>query len=64
MPLVIWRLPHPLRGVLAFLVVFGSGAFLGGFRIGVPELVVLTALAGVAFVLASTRTTGHHVAPH
>jgi hypothetical protein len=57
MTLVIWRLPHPIRGIVAFLVVFLAGAMLGGFGMGVPELVALALLATVAFVLASTRTS-------
>jgi hypothetical protein len=58
MRLVIWKLPHPIRGIAAFLGVVFVGALFGGFGIGVPELVVLVLLAGGAFVLASTRTSG------
>jgi hypothetical protein len=58
MRLVIWRLPHPVRGIVAFLLVFFAGALLGGFGMGVPELFALTLLAGVALVGASTRTSG------
>lgn len=39
--------------MLAFLGVFMSGAALGGFGMGVPELAILLLLAGGAFVLAS-----------
>ena len=58
MPLVIWRLPHPVRGILVFLGVFVTGSTLGGFGMGIPELAVLGLLAaGVALVVA-TRTRG------
>jgi hypothetical protein len=58
MPLVIWRLPHPVRGIVAFLGIFIAGSMLGGFGVGIPELAVLGLLAaGVALVVA-TRTTG------
>jgi hypothetical protein len=50
---VIWRLPNPLRGMLTFLVVLALGAMLGGFGMGMPELVFLGILAGAAFVIAS-----------
>ena len=52
---MIWRLPHPIRGVVAFLVVFVAGAPLTGFGMGMPEMVGLTLLASGAFVVASTR---------
>lgn len=57
MPLVIWRLPHPVRGIFVFLGIFVAGSALGGFGMGIPELAVLGLLAvGVALVVA-TRTT-------
>jgi hypothetical protein len=58
MPLVIWRLPHPVRGIVVFLGLFVAGSLLGGFGMGIPELAVWTLLAaGVALVVA-TRTRG------
>jgi hypothetical protein len=39
--------------MLAFLVVLMLGAMLGGFGMGMPELVLLGLLAGAAFVIAS-----------
>jgi hypothetical protein len=63
MPLVIWRLPHPVRGIVVFLVVFVVGSTLGGFGMGIPELAVLALLAaGVALVVAA-RTTAHDHCP-
>ncbi len=65
MPLVIWRLPHPVRGIVTFVVVFGAGSLLGamvdGFAMGLPELALLALLAGVAAVVAATRTSGDGV---
>ncbi len=52
---MIWRLPHPIRGLVAFLVVFAAGSMVFGFGMGVPELTVLVVLAGVAFAVASTH---------
>jgi hypothetical protein len=58
MPLVIWRLPHPVRGTVVFLVIFVAGSMAGGFGMGLPELALLALLAsGVALVVA-TRTRG------
>lgn len=58
MPLMIWRLPHPVRGIVVFLIIFVAGSSLGGFGMGLPELAVLALGAvGVALVVA-TRTTG------
>jgi len=62
MPLVIWRLPHPVRGLFTFLVVFVAGGILGAmvdrFGIGLPELAGLALLASGAGLLAATRTSG------
>ena len=58
MLLVIWRLPHPVRGLVAFLIVFAVGSRLVGFGMGLPEFAVLALLAGAAFVVASTSTSG------
>jgi hypothetical protein len=58
MLLMIWRLPHPVRGIVVFLIIFVAGSTLGGFGMGLLELAVLALLAaGVAMVVA-TRTTG------
>ena len=58
MPLVIWRLPHPVRGIVVFLVIFVAGSIVSGFGMGLSELAVLALLAsGIALVVA-TRTRG------
>jgi hypothetical protein len=60
--LVIWRLPHPVRGIVTFLVVFVAGWMLGAmldvFGMGVPELAVLALLAAAAGLVVATRTSG------
>lgn len=62
MPLVIWRLPHPVRGIVAFLVVFTVGSLVGhmvdGFGMGLPELAILTLGAAGAALVVATRTSG------
>ena len=62
MPIVIWRLPHPVRGIVVFLalVVLGSvvGSALGGFGMGLPELAILALLAGGVALFVATRTSG------
>lgn len=63
MPLMIWRLPHPVRGIVVFLIIFIAGSMLGGFGMGLPELAVLALVAaGVALVVA-TRKTGDDRSP-
>lgn len=55
---MIWRLPHPIRGLVAFVAVWwAGGAMLAGFGAGLPELVALTCLATGALALASRRTS-------
>ena len=49
---MIWRLTHPARGVLAFLLVWAGGVALLRFGAGIPEMIVLTGLALVTFVVA------------
>jgi hypothetical protein len=60
--LVIWRLPHPVRGIVTFLLVFVVGAMLGttldAFGMGLPELAVLALLAAGAGLVVATRTSG------
>ena len=46
MPLMIWRLPHPVRGIVVFLIIFVAGSSLGGFGMGLPELAVLAPVSG------------------
>jgi len=58
---MIWRLPHPVRGIVAFVLVWIGGAALVAFGVGIPEMLVLTILASIAFVLASRRTPSEGV---
>jgi hypothetical protein len=55
---VIWRLPHPVRGIVTFLAIFVIGSMLGGFAMGLPELAVLALLAIGAAAVVATRTSG------
>jgi hypothetical protein len=59
---VIWRLPHPFRGLAAFSAVFALGLLLGSlldrFGMGLPELAALALLGGGAGWIAATRTSG------
>jgi hypothetical protein len=55
---VIWRLPHPVRGILVFLVIFSVGSALGGFGMGMPELAVLALVAAAVAGVVATRTSG------
>jgi hypothetical protein len=61
MPPVIWRLPHPVRGIVTFLLVIVAGwtlgAMLDAFGMGLPELAVLALLAAAAGLLVATRTS-------
>ena len=63
--LVIWRLPHPARGIVAFLLVFFAGWTLGAmvdaFGMGLMELAVLALIAGGAGLVVATRTSGDSV---
>jgi hypothetical protein len=55
---VIWRLPHPVRGIVTFLIIFAVGRMLGGFAMGLPELAVLGLVAAGAGLVVATRTSG------
>ena len=59
--LVIWRLPHPVRGIVTFLLVFVAGWMLGAmldaFGMGLPELAVLALLAAGTGLFVATRTS-------
>jgi hypothetical protein len=61
MPLVIWRLPHPVRGIVAFLGIFAVGAIVGhlvdGFGMGLPELALLALVSAGAALVVATRTS-------
>ena len=59
MPLVIWRLPHPVRGIVVFFGIFVAGSALGGFGMGIPELAVLALVAAGVALAVATRTRGH-----
>ncbi len=52
---MIWRLPHPVLGIVLFLAVWIGGASIIGFGVGFPEMGVLTVLAAGAFMLANRR---------
>ena len=56
--LVIWRLPHPVRGIVTFLVIFALGTVFGGFAMGLPELAALALLAAGAGLFVATHTSG------
>ena len=51
------KLPHPFLGVLAFLLVWVAGTVFVGFGVGVPELIVLTLLASMAFAVVNRHPT-------
>ena len=55
--LVIWRLPHPVRGIATFLVVIAVGTVLGGFALGLPELATVALVAAGAGLFVATRTS-------
>ncbi len=54
---MIWRLPHPLRGLVAAWLAFMVLLALGGFGIGTPELLVMIAASGAVFWFVATRPT-------
>jgi hypothetical protein len=60
--LVIWRLPHPVRGMVAFLLVLLAGWMLGAmgdaFGMGLVELTVLAVIAGGTGLVVATRSSG------
>jgi hypothetical protein len=62
MPLVIWRLPHPVRGIVVFLVIFALGSMVGdlvdGFGMGLPELGLLAFGSAAAALVVATRSSG------
>jgi hypothetical protein len=59
---VIWRFPHPLRGIVTFFLIFVAGWMLGAmvdaFGMGLPELAVLALIAAGAGLVVATRTSG------
>lgn len=59
---MIWRLPHPLRGIVTFLLIFVagwmSGAMVDAFGMGLPELAVLALIAAGAGLVVATRSSG------
>lgn len=54
---MIWRTAHPVRGLVAAILVLLILAVLlggfGGFAVGWPELLIMVLLAAVAFAVAS-----------
>lgn len=60
--LMIRRLPHPVRGLVTFALVFVAGWMLGAmvdaFGMGLPELALLALIAGGTGLVAATRTSG------
>lgn len=57
---MIWRLPHPFLGMLAFILVWVTGSFVVGFGVGFPEMIVLTLLASIGFAVANRRPNRRH----
>jgi hypothetical protein len=55
---VIWRLPHPVRGIVVFLAIVCLGSMLGGFGMGLPELAILALAAAAVAGVVATRTSG------
>ena len=56
---MIWRLPHPVRGLVAGLLVFvalPALTGLAGFGMGVPELLLVLLLAVGTCLFVATRT--------
>ena len=47
--------------MVAFVLVWIGGAALVAFGVGIPEMLVLTILAAIAFVLASRPTPSERV---
>jgi hypothetical protein len=60
--LVVWRLPHPVRGIVTFFLVFVAGWMLGAMRdafgMGLRELALLALLAAGTGLVVATRTSG------
>ena len=52
---MIWRLPHPVRGLAALVLVLLVGSTFGGFGVGLPELTLMLLLAVGALAVAGTR---------
>lgn len=57
---MIWRLPHPFLGMLAFLTVWVAGMFILGFGAGFPEMIGLTLLAAIAFAVVNRPPGQQH----
>jgi hypothetical protein len=60
---MIWRLPHPVLGIVVFLVVWVGGATLIGFGAALPEMIGLSLLATAAFLLPNRRRASERVTP-
>jgi hypothetical protein len=60
---VIWRLPHPVRGLVTALLVFVAGSLVGAmvdaFAMGLPELAVLALVSAGAGLFAATHTSSN-----
>lgn len=57
---MVWRLPHPVRGIIAFALVWAGGATLLGFGAGVPELAGLFLVAASALAIANRWPGSKH----
>jgi hypothetical protein len=56
---VIWRLAHPVRAMVTFVLVFvGLALVLGGFGIGLLELLVMALVATAAAFFANRESVG------
>lgn len=52
---MVWRLAHPVRGMLAGLAVWVLVGTALGFGVGIPELLIMTALAVMTTVVVGRR---------
>jgi hypothetical protein len=60
---MIWRLAHPVRGLLAGLAAWVLAMTMLGFGVGFPELLIVTALAVVVTGVVGRSDPKAAVAP-
>ena len=51
---MIWRLPDPIKGIVAGVLTFAVLAALMGFGVGIPELLLLGLVSSVVCWLVAT----------